>query len=354
MILPKSCRALFRRDTEPSYIPIRTPLRLGKNIRFGGRPHAETGKDTMPETDPIGPYRSIRFRPERNATLDSLRWAKKRFQIPVLLEVDVTGVREAIRAFRKRTGRGLSFTAWVVGCVARAAAEHPRVHGIRRGRRKLVLFDDVDVAVLVERSIGGGPEAETLPMPVVVRKANERSLSAIHEVIRDARSLEVSPGSSAIEQGPAPWAQSLFFRLPRWVRDAIFWRWLLRNPFRIKRTMGTVVVTSVGMATPGLLRWGVPLAIHPLAVGVGGVAERRWEGGKTELLALTVVFDHAVTDGAPVGRFIHRLEELLRRGEGLAESSDRAGDYPPATAPTTRKGSDPRATSSGSGRSGGS
>jgi len=272
----------------------------------------------MPEADPIGPHRSVRFRPERNATLDSLRWAKKRLQIPILLEVEVTGVREAIRTFRGRTGKGLSFTAWVVGCVARAAAEHPRVHGIRQGRRKLVLFDDVDVAVLVERSIGGGSEAETLPLPVVVRKANEKSPSEIHTEVRNAQASEVSPGSSAIDAGAAPWVQSLFFRLPRWLRDALFWRWLLRNPFRVKRTMGTVVVTSVGMTTPGLLSWGVPLAIHPLAVGVGGIVERRWEGGKAEVLALTVVFDHAVTDGAPVGRFIHRLGELLRRGEGLA------------------------------------
>ena len=39
------------------------------------------------------------------------------------------------------------------------------------------------------------------------------------------------------------------------------------------------------------------------------------------MLALTVVFDHAVTDGAPVGRFVRRLHELMARGEGLGEPS---------------------------------
>lgn len=97
---------------------------------------------------------------------------------------------------------------------------------------------------------------------------------------------------------------------------------------RIKRTMGTVVVTSAGMATPGVLTWGIPLSLHPLAVGVGGIAQRNTGVGKVEILALTVVFDHAVTDGAPAGRFVHRLHELLTRAEGLVEveSADAAAE----------------------------
>ena len=273
----------------------------------------------MPAPEHVGPHRIVPFRPERNATLDTLRWAKKRLQIPTLLEVDVTAARAAIRAFRRRTGKGLSFTAWVVSCVARAAAEHPRVHAIRRGRRALVLFDEVDVAVLVERAIGGG-EGETLPMPAVIRKADRKTPAEIHEEIRGAQGAEVAPGSSSIERGPAPWLQALFFRSPTWLRDLLFWRWLLRSPTRIKRTMGTVVVTSVGMATPGVLAWGVPLSLHPLAIGVGGIARRATPAGEVDVLALTVVFDHAVVDGAPVARFVHRLYDLLTRAEGLAES----------------------------------
>jgi pyruvate/2-oxoglutarate dehydrogenase complex dihydrolipoamide acyltransferase (E2) component len=36
------------------------------------------------------------------------------------------------------------------------------------------------------------------------------------------------------------------------------------------------------------------------------------------VLALTVVFDHAVTDGAPVGRFIHRLHQLITQTDALS------------------------------------
>ena len=266
----------------------------------------------------------VPFRRERNATLDTLRWAKKRLLIPIMFEVDVTAGREAIREFRRRTGQRLSFTAWIVSCVARAAAEHPRVHSLRRGRRELVLFAEVDVAVLVERRIGGEAAAETLPMPFVVRNAHRKSPRVIHTEIRGAQEAEVSSGSAAIERSVPPVIQSLFFRLPAWLRDLVFWRWLLRNPERIKKTMGTVVVTATGMATPGVLAWGIPLALHPLAIGVGGITRRSSKDGERDVLALSVVFDHAVTDGAPVGRFVHRLNELMSRAEVLQESESRS------------------------------
>jgi len=263
----------------------------------------------------------VPFHPGRNATIDTLRWARKRLAVPMLLEVDVTHARASIRAFRKRTGKGLSVTAWVVSCVARAAAEHPRVHALRLGRRRLVLFPEVDVAVLVERE--ADESHETLPMPVVIRNANEKSPADIHEEIRRARDAEVPDGAVAIERSVSPRMQLLFFRLPAWLRDLVFWRWLFRDPFRIKRTMGTVVVTSVGMAAPGVRAWGIPSAVHPLAVAVGGIA-RRNAGGRDdeEVLALTVVFDHAVTDGAPVGRFVRRLTELITRAEGQGGDPD--------------------------------
>jgi pyruvate/2-oxoglutarate dehydrogenase complex dihydrolipoamide acyltransferase (E2) component len=37
-----------------------------------------------------------------------------------------------------------------------------------------------------------------------------------------------------------------------------------------------------------------------------------------EHLGLTVLFDHDVTDGAPVARFIGRLQELMETAYGLA------------------------------------
>jgi len=280
-------------------------------------PELEGGLNGENGLKALGTYEVVPFLPERNATLDTLRWAKKRYQIPILLEVDVTKAREQIRGFRRETGVGLSLTAWVVSCVARAASEHPRVHSLRRGRRKLVLVNEVDLSVVVEREVETDRGDETLPMPFVIRNAEKKTAAEVHDEIRRAQEAEVAPGTSSIEGGVAPWLQSLFFRSPAWLRDLLFWRWFLRNPVRVKQTMGTVIVTATGMMAPGVLAWGIPLSLHPLAVGVGGVTQRHTPKGKQDVLALTVVFDHAVTDGAPVGRFIRRLNELLKEADGL-------------------------------------
>lgn len=277
-----------------------------------------------PDGDPAGPHRVVPFRAERTATLDWLRLAHRhRHQIPILLEVDVTEARAAIRDYRGRTGQGLSFTAWVVSCVGRAAAEHPRVHAVRKGRRELVMFDDVDISVLAEKPLSGtdDSEAETLPMPFVVRSAHRKAPAEIHDEIRRAQATEVDEGSASIARAPSARLQSIFFRLPAWLRDLLYWRWLLRSPKRIKKTMGTVVVTATGMATPGVLAWGIPAGLHPLAIGVGGIARRSTPDGDRDILALTIVFDHAVTDGAPVGRFAGRLHALLTSADALEASA---------------------------------
>ncbi len=89
------------------------------------------------------------------------------------------------------------------------------------------------------------------------------------------------------------------------------------------------------MAVPGLLTRGIPPALHPLGIGVGGITRRAGVDGRRDILALSVVFDHAVTDGAPVGRFIHRLHELMTVAGELGGSD--ADDAEPGRADRGRE-----------------
>ena len=59
----------------------------------------------------VGPHEVVPFHPGRNATIDTLRCAKKRLTVLILLEVDVTDARDAIRSYRRKSGQGMSFTA---------------------------------------------------------------------------------------------------------------------------------------------------------------------------------------------------------------------------------------------------
>ena len=88
----------------------------------------------------------------------------------------------AIRAARTQTGEPLSFTAYVVACLARAIDEDRSMHAHPKGRGKLVLFDDVDVAVAVEHTL----ERARIPVPHIIRAANRKTAIEITREIGGA------------------------------------------------------------------------------------------------------------------------------------------------------------------------
>jgi pyruvate/2-oxoglutarate dehydrogenase complex dihydrolipoamide acyltransferase (E2) component len=271
----------------------------------------------MQQLDPIGSFENRNFPSFRNPTIDTLNWGRRRHHIPILVEIDVTEARSAIHALKVKTGQGMSFTGWIVKCLAQAVSEHKYVHALRNGQRQLVIFDDVDVSIIIERAVAG----EKLPMPYIIRKANEKTLAQIHAEIRAAQVAPVGASTVQLGSSQTAWLTQIFMLLPQFLRDICFWQPLFRDPFRIKRMMGTVSVTAVGMFGGGGLSWGIPIGIHPLLVAVGGIAKRPSVIGDCiairEYVGMTVMFDHDVTDGAPVARFIKRLQELMTSQYGL-------------------------------------
>lgn len=267
----------------------------------------------MQQIDLIGSFEKRNFPRFRNPTIDTMIWGRKRHHVPILVEIDVTVARAAIHDQKAKTGQKISFTGWIVKCLAQAVSEHKYVHALRKGR-ELVIFDDVDVTIVIERAVAD----EKLPMPYIVRKANEKTVADIHAEIRTAQKLPVGSGTVQIESPHAAWMMKIFMMLPQFFRNLFFWQRLFRNPFLVKRTMGTVSVTSLSLFGGGGMSWGIPIGIHPLLIAVGGIAKRPGVIHEQivirEYVGLTVMFDHDVTDGAPVARFIRRLQELMEVG----------------------------------------
>lgn len=241
------------------------------------------------------------FPRSRKLVIDSCEWGRKKHIIHALIECDVTRVRAQIREHKAKTGETLSFTAFIASCVGRAVAEHRACHAYRK-RRKLILFEDVDIGTLVEHDV----EHDRLATFHVIRAANGKSFVQIHDEIRAAQKQDVEG-----ERRAALWR--LYLRLPKMLR-MLFYRWLDLHPETRKKLAGTVVLTAIGMAASGG-GWGVPIATGTLTITVGGIetkpafVEGRVEA--REFLSLTVSFDHDVVDGVPAARFVGRLREII-------------------------------------------
>ena len=106
-----------------------------------------------------------------------------------LLEVDVTRAREFLREQKATTGGSLSFTAFLIACLAKAIDEHKAVQAFRLGSKRLILFEEVDVFTFIERDVDG----QVPIMPTIIRAANRKTVREIHHEIRAAQTAMLFP-----------------------------------------------------------------------------------------------------------------------------------------------------------------
>lgn len=254
-------------------------------------------------------YQTKPFSRARGPVVDAGRLASRRHVIHGLLEIDVTRARRFISQHSAETGERLSFTGFIIACLAQAVEAYPMVQAYRSWRNQLVLFEDVDVVTLIETEEGG------VALPHIIRAANRRSFLDIH---REIRAVQAQPRESAQERGLA----RLGSHAPRFARSLFYWG-LRQNPRWMKKHAGTVVVTAVGMFGEGA-GWGLGfLPMHTMGLTVGGIAQRpglaNGELSPREHLCVTVSFDHDIVDGAPAARFAERFRELVESGRGLPD-----------------------------------
>ena len=262
-------------------------------------------------------YQVIDLTPARRAFLTSLNLPRPRRVMYGLLEVDVTRIRQVIAQHKAQSGETLSFTGYLAYCLAYAVSENKEVQAYRKGRRQYVLFDDVDVGLMVEKQVGDQRELSGY----VVRRANHKTYLELHQELRQAQSPQVPVGNAI----PGWFRRTMLLPVPLPQLFIAFLSMLIRgNPAMLVTMQGTVGVTAVGMFGKGHSGWGISATRHSLDLVVGSTAwkpaviEGRIE--PRELLHLTVVFDHEVVDGAPAARFTRRLVEMIESGFGLSDT----------------------------------
>jgi pyruvate/2-oxoglutarate dehydrogenase complex dihydrolipoamide acyltransferase (E2) component len=257
-------------------------------------------------------YQVVPYPKMRRSMAAMFRSVQHKPMIHGLLEVDVTRARAHLKEHKATSGESLSFTAFLIACLAKAVDEHKSVQACRQGSKRLILFDEVDVYTPVEHEVAG----QKLILPSIIRAANRKTVREIHHEIRAAQVQDVTKDLKRFQSLPT-------FLFKPYLRIFI---WIGRmHPQLWKKNVGTVGITAVGMFGDGA-GWGIPIAPPtPLMVTVGGIGEKPGivDGhiAIREYLSLTISFDHDIIDGAPAARFTQRLKELIESGYGLFDST---------------------------------
>lgn len=261
--------------------------------------------------------RIIHFPPLRQFTTDVGIISRSKHYIHAFLEVDVTEALQKIKAARSARKK-ISFIGWFVKVTADTVSAHPPVDGIRKRRYSIEVFEDINISVVVEKTVNGS----SVPLPLVVRSANHKTALEITMEIQNAVSEDVSSGESyVLSSDKKPGIMlNLAAAMPQWLRIFFMRAILLRNPQRMHETMGTVTITSLG-TVGGLSGWILPTSMHPMAVGIGSLNKKpvilNGEVQKRDILHLTLGMDHDVIDGMPALKFTADLVDKLEKGAGL-------------------------------------
>jgi pyruvate/2-oxoglutarate dehydrogenase complex dihydrolipoamide acyltransferase (E2) component len=245
-------------------------------------------------------YKSVPLGFNRKMVIVSAGITRQRNIIHCITEVDISKARERIRNHFEKTGEKLSFTAYIVTCLAKIISQNPALNSFIRGRR-IILLDEVTVSVLVEREL----EGEKVPEPIGISGAGTMSFYEVSTKIREAQKKQ---GERIGSLSGMTWVRFIpQFLLKTFIRIAD------KNLYLAKK-YGKIAVTAVGMNASYPL-WFIPHGSATVLLTIGSINRKTVyiEGEFTarEYLCLTVSFDHDIIDGAPATRFMNQLIEKI-------------------------------------------
>lgn len=258
-------------------------------------------------------YRYKDIERSRIATFDIFDIGLRKHHINAMLEFDVTESRAKLRELRKK-GIPVSFNAWLIKVIGCVMAKYPEAAAYICNKKKLIIFEDINVSLIVEKKIGD----TKVPIPLVIEKADKKSAAEISAEIEDAKNQELKTGDIVLKQESSAY-QRLYYHLPGFIRR-LFWAMLLKIPKAAFNTMGNVSVTSVGMMGK-INGWYIHKSVHPISFGVGSILLKpvviNNDIKPREILNMTVLVDHDVIDGAPMVRFLGDLTEYIETGKEI-------------------------------------
>ena len=270
---------------------------------------------------PLAPGTTYPYPRLRNFIRDVLAEGRRKRIAHVLLEADLGGVHEQLAELRRHGEEPASMTSYIAKSFACAIDENKRMQAYRLGRSRLVVFDDIDLAFMIEREW----EGEALPVFHILRAAQQKTVYEIHREIRAARETPLGT------VGPMNALEMCFFLLPAFLRKAL-WFFIRRNPYWFKDVAGTAGITSMGMHASGAAV-GVPITPMTLTLCIGTIEKKLvLQNGQVverDFVHLNLSIDHDIIDGAPLMRFAERFKQILRDRTALPPAAGQREDGEP-------------------------
>ena len=258
-------------------------------------------------------YKIQKFPKTRIATIDVSAIGLQKHHITAMIEVDVSETRQKIKKYKNEINK-ISFTAWLIKVISLTLKGNEQAAAYLKGRHNLIIFNDINISMVVEKDLNG----QKVPIPLIIEKANERSIESINRQINEAKAAQLTDEDIVLQRKSSRLDQ-LYYFLPGFVRR-LFWRYLLRHPALAYKTMGNVAFTSIGMMGK-VNGWFIPMSVLPICFGISSITKKPVVVDDKveirEVLKMTILLDHDVIDGAPMTRFLSNLSENIEKGIGL-------------------------------------
>ena len=153
---------------------------------------------------------------------------------------------------------------------------------------------------------------------VDVTQAKLEDINQITKEIRKAQHTKMNRGG-VLENRKSDTLTKYYRYIPRFLRRWIYKK-LTSKPSFVKKYMGTIILTSVGMFGRGSA-WPLMSSVHNLAFGVGSISKKprfiEDDLQNRQILHLTIGLNHDIIDGGPSARFVSQFIGLLEEGHGL-------------------------------------
>ncbi len=203
-------------------------------------------------------YRSAPLSFTRKMVIASAN-ANKKNAIHCITEIDISRPRQLIKNIYEKSGEKLSFTGVIVKSFAEAIKLHPELNSFIK-RRRLIVLDDINISVLIEREIDG----QKVPEPLGIQKIQEKSLKQVHNEIRKAQNNTRNEFGNVSNASWIRFIPGFLLRLFVKIAD---------KNIKLAKRYGKIAVTAVGMFSKEAT-WFIPHGTATVLLTIGSMNKK--------------------------------------------------------------------------------